>query len=149
MKNHAMLLGACVAETRNEKPGIAHDLTQAAKETTQHRCKIQRIYILVHLSQQRRRGTLPYSISPLANALCIRSSVTISRTTFHQMNGLSLKMTYHGLSTPTQMDCLHEGSVCSHQSSQALPSTCPVPSNNRTNSSLEMKNGCAHSSYKN
>ena len=53
---------------------------------------------------------IPYSMSPLANALCIRSIVTISLITRYQTKG-PLKTTIQGSHTPTQFECRQVGRV--------------------------------------
>ena len=70
---------------------------------------------------------MPYCMRPESKARCMRSSVTISRTTLYQMSGLSFRITGHGLYTPTQMECRHDGSVGAVQSAVSTRSSSPVP----------------------
>mmetsp|Transcript_4866 Transcript_4866/g.13581 ORF Transcript_4866/g.13581 Transcript_4866/m.13581 type:complete len:256 (+) Transcript_4866:220-987(+) len=91
---------------------------------------------------------MPYSMRPRSNARCMRSRVTISLSVRYQILG-PLKTTIHGSQTPTQIECRQLSMVCGVQSSAWIDSSTLVPFMMRPYSSLETKNGWAHSSYRN
>ena len=62
---------------------------------------------------------MPYTISPDANARCMRSRVTISRITFHHTRGPA-RTTGHGSNTPTQLEWRHVGRVGAVQSARSM-----------------------------
>ena len=64
-------------------------------------------------------------MSPDANARCIRSSVTISRTTLYQTRGPA-RTTGHGSKTPTQLLWRHVGNVGAVQSASSTAAYAPV-----------------------
>mmetsp|Transcript_19373 Transcript_19373/g.57484 ORF Transcript_19373/g.57484 Transcript_19373/m.57484 type:complete len:291 (+) Transcript_19373:241-1113(+) len=90
---------------------------------------------------------IPYCMSPDEKPSCMRRSPSTSRNVRYQACGRASR--YHGSLAALMMLLCQSGRVCNVQSSLQMPSSMLVPFIRRSNSWIEMKNGWAHSSYKN